>query len=186
MAQKKTTNTDSQAKTVITGPKLTLRKSGSAISESTHKNPKLAGHADQDVPGADHSCLIDRCNIRNCNIWRDYAISIGRITEVGSGQYQSEISVGWHLFDLTVMRLVSQILVEGEKNYGRDAWHGKSPEHHINHAIEHLTQQLENDTSENHLGNALCRVMFAYGVYLRTKNNRLAVGQAEIEVNVIK
>ncbi len=147
--------------------------------------PKLAGHADRNVPGANHHCLDLGCNIRNCDVWREYAISIGRITEVAPGQYQSEIQVGWHLFDLTVMRLVSAILLEGEKNYGRDAWYGKSPEHHINHAIEHLTQQLENDTSENHLGNAMCRVMFAYGVYLRTRNNRLAVGQAEIEEYVI-
>lgn len=37
-------------------------------------------------------------------------------------------------------------------------------EEHINHAIQHLYAYLAGDTSDDHLGHAIVRAMFAYDV----------------------
>jgi hypothetical protein len=38
------------------------------------------------------------------------------------------------------------------------------PEDHANHAIQHLYAYLAGDTSDDHLGHAIVRAMFAYEV----------------------
>ena len=56
----------------------------------------------------------------------------------------------------------------GAEKYGEDFYHRnytKIPaEEHINHAIAHLYAFLAGDESDDHLGHAIVRAMFAYEV----------------------
>lgn len=56
----------------------------------------------------------------------------------------------------------------GAEKYGEDFYHRNytkiPPEEHINHAIQHLYAFLAGDESDNHLGHAIVRSMFAYEV----------------------
>ena len=56
----------------------------------------------------------------------------------------------------------------GAEKYGEDFYHRNytkiSPEEHINHAIQHLYAFLAGDESDDHLGHAIVRSMFAFEV----------------------
>lgn len=72
-----------------------------------------------------------------------------------------------HLIPEYCYTIVLEILEVGAAKYGRDNWMKIDTEDHINHAIRHLRLWLSGDRSENHLGNASCRCLFA----LYTANN---------------
>jgi hypothetical protein len=132
--------------------------------------PKTEGATPVDLPWADHSCIQRECTIQTCGDMKKYLVEKGRIVEVGPGQFQSNIAYGFDKFDPEVMFAVAEILEAGAKTYGVDAWHGRESRHHLNHAIAHLYSVLKDDPNddENHFGNAVCRSMFAYGVFIRT------------------
>lgn len=142
-------------------------------SEVTARKPTQAGIADRNVPGSNHAC-IGHCTIQTCDVWRNYAISIGRVTEVAPGEYQSEVDVAYDAMDMFVLRKVAEILSKGRKVYGHDAWRARTPSHHLNHAIAHIVDHLDGrDMEEDHLGNAICRLMFAYGVFKVVQDNNV-------------
>lgn len=86
------------------------------------------------------------------------------ITTNDRGGRQSKIESNFHLMHLLpeyCYQVVFSILEAGAVKYGKDNWMKISTEDHINHAIRHLRLFLSGDTSENHLGNAACRCLFA-------------------------
>lgn len=129
---------------------------------------QVQGAIPVDLPGADHSCVERKCTIQTCNDLKNYYVSVGRIADLGNGQFQSNIEYGFDKFDPKALMAVAQVLEQGARVYGYNAWLGRTARHHINHAIWHLYMQLDGDKEEDHLVNAFCRVMFALGVQIRT------------------
>lgn len=82
------------------------------------------------------------------------------------GAKQSDSPYRLDLFPPEVMFNVGQILDRGAKKYGDDNWRGLSVETNINHALAHLYAYLGGDKQDNHLGNAVCRTMFALAISL--------------------
>jgi Domain of unknown function (DUF5664) len=77
------------------------------------------------------------------------------------GGKQSKLSVRFDLIPAYSLKIVAQILAVGAVKYGENNWMLIDTEDHINHAVNHLYLFLSGDTTENHLGNAACRVLFA-------------------------
>jgi hypothetical protein len=77
------------------------------------------------------------------------------------GGSQSNIGVRYDLIPGSVIREIALILSAGAERYGDDNWKLIPARDHINHAINHLFLWLDGDRTENHLGNAACRYLFA-------------------------
>ena len=77
------------------------------------------------------------------------------------GGSQSDIKVRFDLIPAESLEVVASILSAGAIKYGANNWHKIPTADHINHAIAHLYKFLRGDKTENHLGNAACRVLFA-------------------------
>lgn len=86
------------------------------------------------------------------------------------GGKQAFIGVACHLFPAKALIIIAEILFKGSQKYGIDNWRKISVEEHLNHAMKHILEYLRKDTSENHLGNAACRLLFALDLY--KKNSR--------------
>ena len=56
---------------------------------------------------------------------------------------------------------VAAILKDGSEKYGADNWRSIDRDDHLNHAINHIFLYLNGDSTEDHLGNATCRLLFA-------------------------
>lgn len=56
---------------------------------------------------------------------------------------------------------IAAILDAGARKYGVDNWRKIDRADHINHAMVHLLAHIAGDTSDDHLGHAACRVLFA-------------------------
>lgn len=91
----------------------------------------------------------------------DKGFDYAAIVENKYGGRQSHIAARYDLIPADVLQKVAGVLAEGAKKYGEDNWKKITVEEHINHAIAHLFLYLQGDTSEAHLLNATCRVMFA-------------------------
>jgi hypothetical protein len=65
------------------------------------------------------------------------------------------------LIPLDVLHEIALVLTSGAERYGDDNWKLIEPRDHVNHAINHLFLWLDGDRTENHLGNAACRCLFA-------------------------
>lgn len=63
--------------------------------------------------------------------------------------------------------VLGRILDRGSKEYGDWNWLKIDVEDHLNSAIMHIYAYLNGDRSDDHLGHAFCRCMFALGVALR-------------------
>lgn len=84
-------------------------------------------------------------------------------TVVGEhGGAQSAMPYRFDLLDMGAMFNVARTLAEGAEKYGVDNWRKIPAPEHINHALTHLFAHLAGDTQDDHLGHALCRVMFAF------------------------
>jgi hypothetical protein len=57
---------------------------------------------------------------------------------------------------------VAAILAEGARKYGDENWRNISFRDHINHALSHVAAYLAADRSDDHIGHAMCRMMFAF------------------------
>lgn len=79
------------------------------------------------------------------------------------GGKQSKSLYRFDLVDAPAMFNMARILATGAEKYGENNWRKLPIESQINHAIAHLYAWLAGDRQDNHLGNALCRVMFATG-----------------------
>jgi hypothetical protein len=74
---------------------------------------------------------------------------------------RSKIDVRFDLIPASSILVISQILADGAVKYGLHHWQSYDADDHLNHALNHIYQWLNGDRSENHLGNASCRLLFA-------------------------
>lgn len=81
------------------------------------------------------------------------------VTNAAGGK-QSAISTRFDLMPPDALIRIAEVLAKGA-HYGKDNWRKIPQADHLNHAMRHLALFLKGDTSEDHLGNACCRVMFA-------------------------
>ena len=77
---------------------------------------------------------------------------------------QSKALYRFDLIDAPTLFKVARVLATGAEKYGENNWKMIDAESHINHAISHLYAFLAGDQSDEHLTNAICRVIFASGV----------------------
>jgi hypothetical protein len=63
--------------------------------------------------------------------------------------------------------VLAAILARGSKKYGRSNWRAISVEDNLEHVLGHTFAYLAGDTSDDHLGDALCRAMFALAVHIQ-------------------
>lgn len=80
------------------------------------------------------------------------------------GGKQSKLTGRYDLLDPIALDAIASILATGAEKYGEDNWRLITTCEHLNHALTHIFRWLANDKTENHLGNALTRLMFAYSV----------------------
>jgi hypothetical protein len=69
-----------------------------------------------------------------------------------------------HRFDLIppeTLLAVSAVLSEGAEKYGEWNWMLIDTNDHLNHALTHIYKFLSDDNQEDHLHNAICRLIFA-------------------------
>jgi hypothetical protein len=57
---------------------------------------------------------------------------------------------------------LAAILKEGADKYGDENWRLIPFADHINHAMTHILAHKAGDTTDDHIGHALCRMMFAF------------------------
>lgn len=89
------------------------------------------------------------------------------VTNVAGGK-QSQLNLRLDLIDPNALFRMAAILKLGAEKYGENNWRKIPVNDHINHAVGHLYQHLGISLTakvpiiaEDHLGHALCRVMFA-------------------------
>lgn len=97
------------------------------------------------------------------------------VTTNANGGKQSSTPYGFHLLPTSSIFAAAEVAAYGANKYGED-FHNRNyvkipVEDHINHAIQHLYGYLAGDTSDDHLGHAIVRAMFAYDVAHRTKES---------------
>lgn len=84
-----------------------------------------------------------------------------------TNKYGGKQSATLGRFDLisgAAMRILAGILQYGADKYGVGNWKKIPVEEHLNHALQHIFAHLEGNTTEDHLGHALCRLVFAVHV----------------------
>lgn len=84
------------------------------------------------------------------------------VTEAGGRHAASPYRLD--LLDAQAILRLGAIVAEGATKYGQDNWRLIDVESHINHALVHLFAFMAGDDQDDHLGHALCRLMFAVGV----------------------
>lgn len=93
------------------------------------------------------------------------------VVENEQGGKQSATPYGFHLLPTSSVFAAAEVAAYGAAKYGEDFHHRNytkiTVEEHINHAIQHLYAYLAGDTSDDHLGHAIVRAMFAYDVNWR-------------------
>lgn len=78
------------------------------------------------------------------------------------GGKQSDSPCRMDLVPASALLEVSCVLKQGADKYGEDKnWKMIPVDEHLNHAATHIYGYLAGDTSENHLANATCRLLFA-------------------------
>jgi hypothetical protein len=81
------------------------------------------------------------------------------VTNAAGGK-QSKVTTRFDLMPPAALIRIAEVLAKGS-HYGKDNWRLIPKGDHINHAMRHLAMYLKGDASEDHLGNACCRMMFA-------------------------
>lgn len=112
-------------------------------------------------------CAYQRL-IRNINVH-------GQEIDVNdAGALQAKLPFRYDLIDNKANRMMAEVLATGAEDYGIDNWRGISIEENINHAIDHLMAEANQDYSsgENHLAHAMCRVMFALAIKADPEGNK--------------
>lgn len=77
------------------------------------------------------------------------------------GGKQSKVAYRMDLLDPYAMFELGFILEQGAKKYGDNNWHKISRREHLNHALVHIFAELMSNEDDDHIGHALCRLMFA-------------------------
>ena len=109
------------------------------------------------------------------------------VTTNSNGGKQSATPYGFHLLPVSSIFAAAEVAAYGANKYGEDFRNRNytkiSVEDHINHAIQHLYGYLAGDKSDDHLGHAIVRAMFAYDVAKRsaTKHDDQIPGQIHMK-----
>jgi hypothetical protein len=77
-----------------------------------------------------------------------------------AGGKQSKVEGRFDLLPPHALDRIAKILETGANKYGEWNWRNISSKDHLNHAINHLFKYIQDDQSEDHLGNAGCRILF--------------------------
>lgn len=64
---------------------------------------------------------------------------------------------------------IAKVLKYGAEKYEPNNWRGIPLEDHLNHVLIHLLAYLAGDRSDDHLGHAACRMLFAHETALTQK-----------------
>lgn len=92
------------------------------------------------------------------------------ITTNENGGKQSATPYGFHLLPTSAVFAAAEVAAYGANKYNETFSQRNytkiSTEEHINHAIQHLYAYLAGDTTDDHLGHAIVRAMFAYDTAL--------------------
>ncbi len=81
------------------------------------------------------------------------------VTETGGRMNRSDYAS--ELLPAKALLRASAVMASGVKSHGTDNWRKIPADVHRGRAITHLLQHQAGDTSEDHLGHALCRVLMA-------------------------
>lgn len=87
------------------------------------------------------------------------------------GGKQSDVGCRVDLICPKTLIRVGQILDAGAKKYGENNWKQIDIPDHLNHALIHILGYLEGNTDDDHLGHAMCRIMFALSQQLNEGTN---------------
>lgn len=125
--------------------------------------------------------ISDKPNVVRCHGWTE-AVSliakmayVTRVEGIGkevptvvnkNGGKQSALNYRFDLFDPLVIFNVSEILYEGAEKYGEWNWRRISVEENVNHALSHVFAYMAGDEQDDHIGHAICRLMFAQSLLL--------------------
>lgn len=80
------------------------------------------------------------------------------------GGKQSDTPYAFTSLDPKAMFSIAKRIAHGDAKYGKDNWRKISVEDHINHALQHIYAHLSEDTQDDHLDAAFCRMMMAVAV----------------------
>src|SRR5688572_11453995 len=102
--------------------------------------------------------LIIQENIHNRSFYE--ALMQDEIITNSAGGKQSKVSGRFDLLPPHALDRIARILEAGAEKYGEWNWRNIPSKDHLNHAINHLFKYIADDQSEDHLGNAGCRILF--------------------------
>lgn len=104
----------------------------------------------------------------------DYLLGVrpdAPVVENEKGGKQSDTPYGFHMIPPTSIFKAAEVLKYGADKYGETFTNRNytkiSSIDHLNHALQHIYAHLAGDTSDDHLGHALVRLMFAYDMDIR-------------------
>lgn len=93
------------------------------------------------------------------------------VVENEKGGKQSDTPYGFHLIPPSAIFDAAQVLKYGADKYGETFENRNYTKidsvSHLNHALQHIYAHLAGDKSDDHLGHAIVRLMFAYDVYMK-------------------
>lgn len=78
-----------------------------------------------------------------------------------NGERNHRLDYAFHKLDPHALYVLAGVVFHGAQDHGEDSWRNDTVESHVNHAIAHMYAWLGGDKSEDHLGHAFCRAMFA-------------------------
>ena len=91
------------------------------------------------------------------------------------GGTQSALPYRFDLVDPLVMFNLAHILDQGAKSHGLWNWREIPVNDNLNHALAHIYAHLAGDVQDDHLGHALCRLMFAKSIHWNPDPKRLMI-----------
>jgi len=83
------------------------------------------------------------------------------------GASQSRTLYAFTSLDPHALFRVAATAASGDVKYGVDNWRGISERDHINHALTHIYAHLADDTSDDHLAHAACRMLMALAIQIQ-------------------
>lgn len=89
------------------------------------------------------------------------------IVIAADGAKQSHTPYAFTSIDPLALFRIAEIQKGGDEKYGPDNWRRLPVEDHINHALAHIFGHQAGDRSDDHLGHAATRLLFALAVDLR-------------------
>jgi hypothetical protein len=103
---------------------------------------------------------------------------VGPDTPMIVGEHSGRQSILPYRFDLidpVVLFNLVNIVCEGAKNHGLWNWRLIPINEQLNHALAHILAHLAGDTQDDHLGHALCRLMFSKSIQMNPDPLRLMI-----------